>query len=184
MKKISLIILSVFFFFTACELPDSEKEEVGLKPIYTSEAEAFDIQVQSSQKMLKPGKIYIYNNYLFVNEKGKGIHVINNANPSSPNKIAFISVPGCYDMAVKGNVMYVDNFTDIVALDISNVNNVTVLKRVKDVIKATNYMYPENYSGYFECIDTTKGYVIGWEETTLIDPKCYTNTGNNNNFIE
>ena len=173
MKKTLLMILSVFSFFSSCVLPESEKEEVGLKPIYTSEADAFTIAVQGEQNMVSPGKIYIYNNYLFVNEKGKGIHVINNANPSAPNKFAFISIPGNYDLAVSGNVMYVDNFTDIVALNISDVNNITVLKRIEDVIKATNYMSPENYTGYFECVDSTKGYVIGWEEANLVNPKCY-----------
>ena len=30
------------------------------------------------------GKIYIKDNYLFVNEKYKGIHVFDNSNPASP----------------------------------------------------------------------------------------------------
>jgi hypothetical protein len=158
--------------FSSC-IPDYDHKVDGLKPIYMSSDDAFDIKIEVAQKMVSPGKIYIYNNYLFVNEKAKGIHVINNANPSNPQKIAFINIPGNYDMAVKGNVMYVDNFTDIVALSLNNVNNITVLKRIKNAIKATNFMSPDNYTGYFECVDTTKGYVIGWEETKIVNPKCY-----------
>lgn len=36
-----------------------------------------------------PGKMYFKDGYLFVNEYGKGIHVIDNTDPSNPEKIAF-----------------------------------------------------------------------------------------------
>jgi hypothetical protein len=32
--------------------------------------------------------------------------------------------------------------------------------------------YPSDYSGYFECADSDKGLVIGWEEAELKNPGC------------
>jgi len=34
-------------------------------------------------------------------------------------------------------------------------------------------MFPAGYSGYFECVDSEKGVVIGWEEATLSNPECW-----------
>ena len=52
-----------------------------------------------------PGKIYFKDNYLFVNEYGKGIHVIDNSNPADPKKIAFYKILGNVDMAIRGNIL-------------------------------------------------------------------------------
>ena len=40
--------------------------------------------------MERTGKLYILGNYIFLNEIDKGIHIIDNAIPSSPKNVAFI----------------------------------------------------------------------------------------------
>jgi hypothetical protein len=82
------------------------------------------------------------------------------------------------DVAVKGHTLFADNITDLVALDISDVNNIQLSKRIKDVYPITNQLYPTGYSGYFECADTTKGFIVGWIEADLIEPQCYRNVDN------
>src|SRR5690606_36539851 len=52
------------------------------------------------------GKIYIYKDYLFINEPTKGVHIFNNANPSKPIPISFLPISGNVDMAVKDDVLY------------------------------------------------------------------------------
>jgi hypothetical protein len=42
-----------------------------------------------------PGKIYYKFPYIYVNEKYKGIHLINNSDPQNPVKEGFIVAPGC-----------------------------------------------------------------------------------------
>ncbi|HBF87289.1 MAG TPA: hypothetical protein DDX39_01510 [Bacteroidales bacterium] len=173
MKTINLFIALLFVsIFSACVISDEEIEVEGLKPIYISKTEAYNVASQAAIPITVPGKIYRYHNFIFINEKGKGIHIIDNTTPSAPLKIAFINIPGNYDMAVSGTVLYADNFTDIIALDLTDPTNITILKRIPNVMSATNSYYPENYTGYFECVDTTQGYVVGWEEAVLIDPKC------------
>jgi hypothetical protein len=96
-------------------------------------------ELRSSVKMLpaqaleNPGKIYVKDNYLFINEVKKGIHIIDNANPSEPKVIAFIQILGNVDMAIKGNILYADSYTDFIALDISNPTAVKEISRTNEV---------------------------------------------------
>jgi hypothetical protein len=114
-----------------------------------------------------PGKIYLFGNHLFVNEVGKGIHIINNADKRNPVNIGFINIPGNYDMAVKGNILYADNYIDLLALDISNTNDVKLVKRLEGV-------FNDHY--HYEFIDQNQeAVIVSYEEvdTTWYDnPDC------------
>src|SRR5215471_20594291 len=72
----------------------------------------------SPQPLKNTGKMYISGNYIFLNELEKGIHVIDNSNPSSPKNIAFINIPGNVDLAVYDNTLYADSYRDLAVLDI------------------------------------------------------------------
>lgn len=107
------------------------------------------------------GKIYIKDNYLFVNEKYKGIHVFDNSNPSSPVNIAFLDIPGNVDLAVKGNYLYADNYVDLIVLDISNLNSPVEVARIKDIFP---YTIPETSEAYpISAIDQKQGVIVGWQ---------------------
>lgn len=80
--------------------------------------------------MLNPGKIYYKSPYIYVSERYKGVHVINNTDPSNPIKEGFILAPGCIDMAVNGDVLYIDNAIDLVSFDLLKKE---VTSRVVDV---------------------------------------------------
>ncbi len=91
------------------------------------------IKTLPAQDLENPGKIYVKDNFLFINEVKKGIHVIDNSNPSAPKAVSFIQILGNIDIAVNGNILYADSYTDFVALDISNPNDVKEVSRNKDV---------------------------------------------------
>jgi hypothetical protein len=91
------------------------------------------IKTMPAQELENPGKIYIKDNYLFINEIKKGIHVIDNTNPSAPKIISFIQVLGNVDIAVKDNILFADSYTDFVALDISNPKDVKEVSRTNNV---------------------------------------------------
>ena len=114
------------------------------------------------------GKIYIRGNYIFLNEVDKGIHVINNSNPSRPENVAFIDIPGNMDMAVKGNILYADLYTDLVALDITDPMNVKVKKVIEGV-------FPHRYwGGGFAGPDVTSDLIVTeWEKRdTTVTASC------------
>ena len=104
-----------------------------------------------------PGKIYHKAPYLYVNEKYKGIHVINNANPALPVPEGFIVAPGCIDMAIKGNILYLDNAVDLVAF---NLDTRVVTERVKNIFPEP--LSPDGYACYVERPDTY--ILVGWKQ--------------------
>ncbi|RRB06539.1 hypothetical protein [Larkinella rosea] len=165
-----LLVLAVF----GCEAPrdtDPDRPVQALRPVYASYEEISAIKTLAPQPLRNPGKIYIKGGFLFINEQGKGVHIVDNSDPANPQKISFVSVPGNVDMAVKDQVLYVDNSLDLVALDISDPRKVTVLKRVKDAYPYPSY--PQQRGVQFECANPEKGIVVRWETATLTNPKCY-----------
>jgi hypothetical protein len=127
-------------------------------PVYKDKATVkANIKSNAPQPLQKPGKIYIRGNYIFVNEIDKGLHVIDNSNPSAPVNRSFIDLPGNVDIAVKGNLLYADFYKDLVVMDISNPLDIQVKKFVDN-------LFPERYYyGYNP--DSTK-VICGWEKKT------------------
>ncbi|HLO45877.1 MAG TPA: hypothetical protein VK175_16170 [Leadbetterella sp.] len=102
---------------------------------------------ETPQDLVKPGKIYAYNNYLIISEVKKGLHIIDNSNPSSPVKLAFLKIPGVIDMAVRDNILYADSYMDLVALDITNPKSIKEVGRVKNMF---NYGLVDGVSWYYD----------------------------------
>ncbi len=142
----------------------------GYRPIYLSYEELRNVTTEGPRSLKHPGKIYVRGTFLFINEPGEGIHIIDNHDPTKPQPMAFVNIRGNVDMAVKGNVLYADNATDLVALDITNPLRVQLLNRVEDVFPYASY--PPQTGVRFECVDKTKGVVVGWEKATLPNARC------------
>ncbi len=83
------------------------------------------------QPLENPGKLYVKDQYLFIVEVKKGIHIFDNSNPANPRNIAFLNIPGNVDLAVRDNVLYADSYIDLVALDISNPASVREVNRTE-----------------------------------------------------
>ncbi len=91
--------------------------------------------VSGPTTIVQTGKIYIYQDYLFINEPGKGVHIFNNVDPSKPVAMAFLSIPGNVDLAVLDGKLYADSFTDLLTFDLENPASPKLLTRNKDVFK-------------------------------------------------
>jgi hypothetical protein len=131
------------------------------------------IKVLPPQTIKRLGKIYYKDATIYVNESNLGVHIIDNTDPANPVKKKFLQIPGCRDIAIKGDILYADNIGDLLAIDISDIDNPKILKRLPGIQGGLNQKYPELYEGYFECVEEGKGVVIGWENATLTDPKCW-----------
>ncbi len=105
-------------------------------PVYMalSDVRATAVQTMPARDIAKTGKIYTRGNYILVSEPAKGIHIIDNSQPSSPRKVSFLNVMGNADMAVQDNILYADSFRDLLVFDISDLSNIRFLKRFDDVM--------------------------------------------------
>jgi hypothetical protein len=105
------------------------------------------IKSEAPKEIGVTGKIYIKDQYIFVNDPYAGIHVIDNSNPASPKKVSFLNVMGNIDIAIKGNYLYADSYNDLIVFNISDPRNITFVKRVPE---ATSFPKDAN------------GMTIGW----------------------
>jgi len=120
-------------------------------------------------EITNPGKIYFKDNYLFVNEVGKGIHVIDNSDPADPKKLCFYEIMGNVDIAIKGNILFADSFIDLVAIDISDVNNPVEINRIENVFPE---IMPEGDKWYpYAMVDKSEGVIVDWKVETVTEER-------------
>lgn len=143
----------------------------GYAPIYDSAGNARLIRSMAPRPIEKGGKIYVKDKILFQVESGKGIHVISVADAAKPEKLRFLQVPGCEELSVKGDLLYANNYNDLVVVNISDLSNPRVEDRVSNTFHLVDPLHPPA-GGWYECPDGAKGTVIGWELKTLHYPKC------------
>ncbi len=154
------LLLLITLLFSACEDKYTE-EYLELEPVYMGYKEFREaVKVEPSRELKKPGKIYFKDNYLFINEQMKGIHIYDNANPASPQYLGFVNIPGNVDIAIYNNTLYADSYIDLVAIDLSDMNQIKEISRIKSVFP---YSVPTYEAGYRQGkIDDTQGVVIDW----------------------
>lgn len=131
------------------------------RPVYKTREEV-RTQVRSAvaQPIKAAGKLFYKDGYVFLNEIEKGVHIIDVRNVYQPRVVSFVAIPGCIDLAVRGNILYADLDTDLVAIDISNPLQVQVTKILGGV-------FPHRYYGSFMA-DSSR-VVIDWQriDTTV-----------------
>ena len=114
-----------------------------------------------------PGKIYLMGNYLFINEVKEGIHVVDNTDPSDPEVITFINIPGNVDLAIMDNYLFADSYVDLVVLDISDLEDIREVNRIEDVF---DYTLPVYESGdRLGQIDESQGVVVDWKKEKVTE---------------
>lgn len=161
MKKINsistswLLALTMIFSLNSCVKDTGTQRYKVYTPVYElSSTIRSSIKNDMPLPIVKAGKMFVLGNIIFLNEPERGIHIIDNSNPSSPVNKAFINIPGNEDIAVKGNILYADCFADLLAIDISNINNVVLKNFVPNVFPERRWV-----NGYF--VDSNK-VIVGW----------------------
>ena len=165
-----LSVLSIMLLaLTSCS--DTVTETVTYKinePVFMSNS-AFRASVKVSQApeaITKHGKICFYEGYLYISETEKGIHIIDNRNPSSPKNIGFIEVIGNADLSIRNNLLYADSYVDLVWFDVSNPALPVLKGRLEDIFPKALPIIENNFSFDYEmCFneEADKGVVVGWK---------------------
>lgn len=143
------LIAVCLFMFTACndEEGNNETAKFAVPIVKTLSEIRNSISIESAQPTQSDGKIYVTQNLLFYVAQESGIHVFDNSNPQNPQNMIFINLEGVHDIAIKGNYLYADNFVDLVVFDISDLNNITLVRTVENVLEFYP-AYPEEAEFY------------------------------------
>jgi len=129
-----IIVFVLSTIFTSCSNNDSLELFNIATPEYMSKEDfRSSVKITSPRDIVESGKIYTYEDFVLVNDVNKGIHIIDNSNPVNPSKKAFIEILANKDMEVRGDFLYADSLMDVVVFNISDLNNITEVSRVKDV---------------------------------------------------
>ncbi len=92
------------------------------------------IVLQEKQATVEPAKIYVVEDYIFINDKRRGFHIFDNSDPVNPVKKSFLKVPGCTDIAIRNSTFYINQATDLVVLTFDlNDFSFEIVKRVENV---------------------------------------------------
>jgi hypothetical protein len=179
-KYLNLLTPSVFLlfciFFQGClkDTCSDVRTFTQWTPVFKTDAEMNVAPTFEAAKQLKnPGKIYFYDKYLLINEQKKGIHIIDNSNVSAPKNMGFLNIEGNIDLAIKDDMLYVDSYDDLLAIDITNILAPKLAKRTDAVFKESywrdargwlvNYV-PEKITQTIECTDPRLAGNNGWFE--------------------
>ena len=168
MKKILYLLL---FSIPILMSSSDDSASVDFYPILMERTELErSVFIRDVQDIVNPGKIYYKDNIIYLNEKFKGIHVIDNTNPSAPVNLGFINIPGCIDIAIKNNSLMADNAVDLVSIDLTNgILDLTVTRRVRNVFPEPT---PPNLDFIPHIYNKTNRpdntIIVGWEAVGLI----------------
>lgn len=139
-------------------------EATVYSPIYLSRAELKNSLSADEPRFLEePGKIYAKDQLFFIVENGKGVHVIDNHDPSQPQNMSFIEIPGCTEIQMKNNALIVNSAVDLVTIDITDVQNPIELGRIESMFPFEMPLTSSPVEVY-EAPDHSKGLVIGWDK--------------------
>lgn len=132
--KISILSFSSFLLllYAYSQPQNLELREASFEPTFiTRDQLESSIKIQHPGTLERQGKIYVYDNLVFINELYKGVYVVDNSKPENPKIISFISIPGNVDIAIKNGFIYADNSVDMVALKYES-DSLRIISRIKD----------------------------------------------------
>lgn len=153
MRKIAiwispLLVLSAFslFIFEACSKSAAPKTKLVTytysiqTPVYQQKQNIIDsVNGDASEPIDSLGKIYVMGQYIFLNDVNKGIHVLDNSDPSHPVRVAFLRIPGNQDLVIKDNTLYADMFCDLLSIDISDIRHAKINSMLPNVFTEQGY---------------------------------------------
>ena len=170
-QRLSFFIFLFIFAFSFTECADTCEETnyfVYYEPAYATSAEIkAAVKVEEPIPLSDIGRIYFKDGILYINESGKGIHIIDNKNPKSPRPLSFLHIPGNYDLAIRGNTLYADSYVDLVAFDISDLANIKEVNRIEKLFN--------NYSTLGMMVSSDKGILTEWrkvEQVSVRETDC------------
>lgn len=173
-----LLFITIAIAFNSC-LKDSAWQTYTIyRPLYKTMAQVeSEIKSATPVPVKDPGKLFAIGNYIYLSEKGKGIHIIDNTNPVAPVNKAFIAIPGNEDVAVYGNTLYADCFTTLLTIDITNPMQARHTK-------TTGGIFPDHNSVNGLLVDNNR-IIYDWEikDTSIrIDLPEYNSARGNTNY--
>ena len=166
MKNHKLLLVLLFgITIQSCCLPPFECNDdfidtvSAYEPVFLNRVD-FEKSVLLKNKLPigTSGKIYVKDDLLFINELNKGFHVFDNSDPANPAALQFLEAPGSTDLAIRNSMIYINQATDLIAVEYNAANNtVSLAKRIPNT-------FPELQSpdGFYAYDIPENSVVVDW----------------------
>tara|TARA_Y100000385_G_scaffold291658_1_gene371127 strand:+ start:173 stop:1429 length:1257 start_codon:yes stop_codon:yes gene_type:complete len=93
--------------------------------------------VEGLREISDPGKVFVSDEFLLIGEERKGIHVLDNSDPTHPAHVSFLNVPGNKEFFVADGFIYAESYYDMIKIDISDINSPKITGRVENYFEST-----------------------------------------------
>ena len=163
----ALLVASATMTVATSEVDDGccESDFARSEPVYLSYAELRESVRTSDPRPLEDvGRVYVYEDFLFLNARNEGVHVIDNSDPSNPTPVSFIEIPGNTELAIRDDVLFADSYVDLVAIELGGFGSgPTESSRQTDIFPWDPYQNVPADTSFTRALDRDLGVVIGIE---------------------
>ena len=170
----NMLTLFILFLLVSCG-DDSDIIIDGMSPIYADITSSEAVSSEGPREIEDLGNLVNVGDYLFINERFQGIHVIDNSDPSNPTFMHFFKIIGNTEFTIDGDALFADNSRYLLVIDISDFENIKVVYVIRNqygVSFSSTLFRPKDYIGRFECVEREEGIVVDWEFISLVNPRC------------
>ncbi|MEM9931677.1 MAG: hypothetical protein AAF840_17860, partial [Bacteroidota bacterium] len=163
MKNLYALALLAFLTVALSSCLEDTCEErrtvIGFEPITVSAAEwrNSNFFCGTGLPVCNTSSFYIYDQYLFMVEENEGLHIYDNSDSNNPVPVTFMEAPGGQGIAVRNNILYLNQYTDLVAFSLANPEQPELVGRTEDVF--------EPYSIFAQVLPDDQ-FVVDWAETS------------------
>ena len=169
-----IIVCAITFLAVGCQSDNdapSGVTAVFAVPVIKSLAEIrSSVAVSAPRETDADGKIYVTENNLFYIAQEEGVHIFDNTNPAAPQNTIFLNIEGVHDIAVKDDMLYADNYVDLLVFDISNLENITLINTVENAMSFYP-VFPVDAEFYDYAVVPNSGEImVGFELQTRERP--------------
>ena len=118
---------------------EDECDEVRYYTVYepviiaASEWRNNEFSLVGPESVCEPAGFYVYGDLLFVLDRQKGLHIIDNGDNDNPTPLAFLEIPGGSGLAVRNGMLYVSQYIDLLTFDLSDPAKPALLSRTENV---------------------------------------------------
>lgn len=120
------------------------------------------VQVVAPEPVESLNRLYLYDSYIFLVERNRGFHVLDNSDATQPVNVAFVEVPGNTEISIRDGYVYVDSYVDLVTLDARDPTQIVEVDREHGIFPWDPYQNIDSDSVYFYDADPAHGVVIGY----------------------
>ncbi|MEL6812025.1 MAG: hypothetical protein AAFP76_11870 [Bacteroidota bacterium] len=166
-QKIMLLLVCSFLWQACCwngDCPDDDTVvepnfESAYTPVYMGRSSFEEsIVLDAPKNIIEAGKIYVFQDLMFVNEVNDGFHVFLNSDPENPQPISFINTPGATDVSIKDGIYYINQAVDLIAIEFNaRSSELNVTKRIRNIFPVM--ISPD---GFYPIEATENNIVVDW----------------------